>query len=138
MSRTYLTDKAKTCWWTSHLYQNFGIPCKCITFWKKRCATKKASLVFLQVIKYVIFDNLSTTTSIESQPILVQGNLNIKFMDKSNQIFSETCNVCLISCSAIVPCLLDKFGTSAQSCEHLYSIATNNITFQQALYAAHG
>lgn len=70
----------------------FEIPRTCTISWKKKCAIEVESYVFLQAIKCTVFENLSTTTNIESWPIIVHDNPNMKSMDKSNKIFSRISN----------------------------------------------
>jgi len=60
-----------------------GNPWSFTTSLKKKFATWLASWNFLQGIKWAILENLSTTTNMESLPLLVLGSPKTKSIDKS-------------------------------------------------------
>ena len=97
----------------------FGTPYKCTISWKNKYAIEAAYSIFLQAIKCAIFENLSTTTNIESQPVFIHSNPSTKSMDRSNKILSGTGNGMYnpIFCACTLP--LDKSDTFTQSCAHL-------------------
>lgn len=66
-----------------------GTPCIRTTSLKNKFATRFVSKVFLQAMKWAIFENLSTTTNMESQPFWILGSPLIKSMDTSTHGFSS-------------------------------------------------
>lgn len=73
--------------WLRHV-MDFGTSCNLIIFLKSSLAALIASIDFLQCIKCVIFEYLSTTTKIKSIPHWVRRRPNKKSMEISFQICS--------------------------------------------------
>ena len=94
----------------------FGTPCNHTTSLKNKCATRIASFVFLQGMKWAILEKRSTTTNIESWLLWVCGSPKTKSMVPLAQV-----RACIGLYSAV---LLLPFGTlykQKQTCYHLLS-----------------
>lgn len=59
-------------------------PCSLTTSLKNRFATWLASCVFLRAMKWIILENISTTTNMASNPLCVLGSPVMKSMEISN------------------------------------------------------
>ena len=110
--------------WNYTLWQT----CSLTTSLKNNSATWTTSLVFLQGIKCVIFENLSTTTKIESCMCYVLGNPRTKSMLTSSHDFFGIGNGWYnpISTSLLSP--FDILNNFVQTLSHLaVTVASNNF-----------
>lgn len=87
---------------------DLGMPCKQTTWLKKMWAIRDASMVFQHDIKWIIFENMSTTTKIESMACQARGKPNTKFMLTSSHKTSQIVIGCTSSHSIRTSWIFDN------------------------------